>query len=87
MEDEWFAVRVWREGIDAPNSVAWTKEQEYMLPLREAGEYTWQIVICRGDPATAICEQLALSETESFAFAGCPSEEGSPPPAEPTPTG
>jgi len=85
-QDEWFAVRAGREGIDTTISLAWLKEQELTVPLTEAGEYTWQIAICRGDPASATCELLALSEPGLFSFAGCEVDETAPATPEPTPS-
>ena len=70
-EDEWFAVRVSRAGIESPHSVAWTKERAYIHTLSEPGEYSWEIAICRGDPAAHICEELIISERDVFLFGGC----------------
>jgi tetratricopeptide (TPR) repeat protein/tRNA A-37 threonylcarbamoyl transferase component Bud32 len=81
-EDEWFAVRAWREGIDPHDSVAWVKERRYTHVLSNEGEYSWEIAICRGDPGTHICEKLAVSGRESFVFLGC---GGGPPPPPPPP--
>jgi len=80
-EDEWFAVNVWREGIDPPYSVTWTKERQYTYSLSDGGEYSWEIAIYRGDPATHEWEELAVSERGVFSFVGC----SAPPPPLPTP--
>jgi hypothetical protein len=61
-EDEYFELRVGKEGVEAPANKGWIKEEEYTYPPGEAGRYRWEIAVCRGDPATRICEQLAVSE-------------------------
>ena len=88
-EDEWFAVRRWRKGVDQHYSVTWVKEHEYPCSLSDGGEYTWEIAICRGDPSTHICELLAVSEQAVFSFGGCISGDidNIPPDDRPTPTG
>ena len=70
-EDEWFAVRVWREGIAPAYSITWTKERQYTYPLSIGGDYSWEIAVCRGKPETGVCEQLAVSEQRKFEFGGC----------------
>jgi len=70
-EDEYFAVRVWREGIDKHESKTWTKEDEFICTLSEKGEYSWEIAVCQGDPSTHICNQMAVSERGIFSFNGC----------------
>jgi len=70
--DEWFAVRV---GIGEPHSKTWTKEQRYTFSLTEAGEYTWEIAVCRGDPAAVHCSsldgtELVVSRREVFRIGG-----------------
>jgi hypothetical protein len=70
-EDEWFAVRVGR-GSEPPHSVVWTKEYAFTHTLDAGGEYSWMIVICKGDPAQGDCEKLTASEPEFFSFPGCP---------------
>jgi hypothetical protein len=73
-ENEYFAVRV---GIGAPGeSRTWVKGTQYTLVLTEPGEYVWEIAICRGDPATHVCDQLAVSEREGFSFVGCGGDRG-----------
>ena len=76
-EDEYFAIRV---GVDSPGeSKEWIKEAWYEYPLTDAGgRYVWEVAICRGDPSTHICEQLAVSEQQSFSFTCSPTK--------PTPT-
>jgi len=69
-EDEYFAVRAWREGIDPHESVTWTKGREYTHIPCEKGDYTWEVAICRGDPGTHICEQLAVNKGGTFWFGG-----------------
>jgi hypothetical protein len=67
--DEYFAVRA---GIGTPGeSRTWTKSPEYTLITEDAGEYVWEVAICRGDPDTHICEQLAVSTQGVFEFRGC----------------
>jgi len=69
-EDEYFEVRV---GIGTPErSAAWVKEPRYELTLVEAGKYVGEVAICRGNPRTRQCEQLAVSEWHAFSFGGCP---------------
>ena len=68
-EDEWFAVRV---GVGAPHSVVWVKERRYTYVFNDSGEYTWEIAICRGDPADEDCSgdaELAVSEQGVFLVA------------------
>jgi len=69
--NEWFAVRVGK-APDIPHSQYWGKEYEYTYSLSDAGDYVWEVAICRGDPATAVCEQLAVSQRGTFSFGGCP---------------
>jgi len=68
-EDMWFAVRV-AKVPDVPHSMVWTKESAYSFSFEEAGEYTWEVAICRGDPASHHCDQLAFSERGNFIFVG-----------------
>jgi tetratricopeptide (TPR) repeat protein len=68
-EDEWFSLRV---GAKAPTSIVWTRETQHTISLREAGDYVWQVAVCRGDPAQGDCEELAASEISVFSFRGCP---------------
>ena len=72
-----YAIRV---GVDSPGeSKEWIKEAWYEYPLTDAGgRYVWEVAICRGDPSTHICEQLAVSEQQSFSFTCSPTK--------PTPT-
>jgi hypothetical protein len=70
-EGEWFAVRLGEAGLEQLQSLAWTKAPAYVHSLQEPGEYSWEIAICRGDPETRFCEQLAVSARETFAFKGC----------------
>jgi hypothetical protein len=67
-EDEWFALRV---GVGEPHSVVWLKEHQFTYTIPREGEYVWEVDICRGDPDTHVCEQLAVSERNSFEFKGC----------------
>jgi hypothetical protein len=81
-EDEYFALRVWKVGSEDHKSNTWTKEKTHIYPLCDAGDYSWEIAICRGDPETQICEELATSEfreqISDFRFNGgdCCSESG-----------
>ena len=79
-ENEWFAVRVGK-ATDVPHSQYWGKGYEYTYSLSDAGSYVWEIAICRGDPATAVCSQLAVSERHVFSFGGCsrPDIDNAPP--------
>jgi outer membrane protein assembly factor BamD (BamD/ComL family)/tRNA A-37 threonylcarbamoyl transferase component Bud32 len=85
-EDEWFAVRVGKLP-DIPHSQTWTKEHEYTCQVCDGGDYTWEVAICRGDPAAAVCEQLAVSQrSDAFSFGGCScSSPTKPTPEEPIP--
>ena len=58
-------------GIETPRSITWAKNYGHIYPLNYAGEYSWEIAICRGEPAKGICEQLAVSERGVFVFSGC----------------
>jgi hypothetical protein len=79
-EDEYFAVRV---GIGAPgDSRCWTKETQFTCPLKQSGEYIWEVAICRGDPAEHICEELAVTRGDSFCYGGCGKNGKKPPPPE-----
>ena len=73
-EDDWFAVRVGK-APNRPHAQTWTKELEYTYVLGEAGDYVWDVAICRGDPSDAFCakgyNELVVSERETFWFGGC----------------
>jgi len=74
-EDEWFEVRVGEEP-NPPRAQTWTHEFQYTYALTEAGEYAWQIAICRGKPEDARCSsldgtELVASEYGFFEFGGC----------------
>jgi hypothetical protein len=70
-ENEYFAVRVGKVGIDQkPLSRKWTKKYEHPYPVCD-GQYVWEIAICRGDPSLGNCEQLAVSERDAFEVTGC----------------
>jgi len=80
-ENEWFAVRV-EEVPDVPHSQAWVKEREYIYSLSDAGDYVWEVAICRGDPSAGHCSQddeLAVSERGVFSFGGCAAPKPTPP--------
>jgi len=70
-KDEWFAVRAGKLEGEPVHSVAWTKEHTYVYDMSDASEYIWEIVVCRGDPADAYCEQMTVSEQGTFSFQGC----------------
>ena len=75
-ESEYFAVRA---GIGDPgHSIAWLKDQAFAFTLKEPGEYVWEIAICRGDPATGVCEELTISEQGVFVFLGCGEKDPGP---------
>jgi serine/threonine protein kinase len=84
-DDEWFAVRV---GIGIPHSVVWVKEYSYTYSLgSDEGEYSWEIAICRGDPANGHCrgdELLVVSERGFFSFGGCPCQTPEQDPTRPS---
>ena len=68
-KDEYFALRV---GIGASGeSRTWTKETKCGLVLVDSGEYVWEVAICRGDPDTHVCEQLAVSRQDTYQSPGC----------------
>ena len=73
-ENEWFDIRVW-EVSDVPHSQTWAKANEYVWSLSEAGDYVWEVAICRGEPSAASCsgdDELVVSERGGFSFGGCP---------------
>lgn len=84
-EDEWFAVRVGMVGIEPPHSVVWTKEYAFTHTLDSRGEYSWMIVVCRGDPAKGDCDELAASGQETFWFGGCGGKPKPKPSPKPNP--
>jgi hypothetical protein len=68
-EDTYFAVRA---GIGAPGyAKSWTKDTQLSWEFTEPGNYVWEVAICRGTPGGGICEQLAVSEQDSYYFGGC----------------
>ena len=72
--DEWFAVRVGTAGTGDLSSVSWIRESMYVHILSEAGNYSWEIAVCRGVPGQQECSgdsELAVSEREDFGFLGC----------------
>jgi hypothetical protein len=76
--DEWFDVRLGLDGAK-PSSLVWTKAQTHVFPLREPGEYSWEVAICRGQPGQYDCvEQLAISARAAFTYMGCESLAPSP---------
>jgi len=81
-EDEWFALRV-AKVPDVPRSFVWLKGNAFTWVCTEAGEYTWEVAICHGDPSAGHCSktdgsELTVSERGIFKFEGC-----QPPPARP----
>jgi len=73
--DEWFAVGV-SQLPDVPHARTWIKEREYTYSLTDAGDYVWEVAICRGDPAAGHCSnydgtELAVSRRATFSFGGC----------------
>jgi tetratricopeptide (TPR) repeat protein len=88
-ENEWFAVRVGRVGVDlGPIVRTWTKLSMYEYSLSDVGEYSeysWEIAICRGVPEVGVCEQLVVSRRGEFSFGGCfvPPESPLSPPTSP----
>ena len=78
-KDDWFAVRVGKVP-DVPHSQAWVEVCEYTYTLSDAGDYVWEVAICRGDPADEYCgnggngkedNELAVSKQSPFSFGGC----------------
>jgi len=74
-EDEWFEVGIGKLP-DVPHGQYWGQELEYTYSLRDAGDYVWEIAICRGDPADQYCSmgfnRLTVSTPGFFSFWGCP---------------
>jgi len=92
-KDDWFAVRVGKVP-DVPHSQAWVEVCEYTYTLSDAGDYVWEVAICRGDPADEYCgnggngkedNELAVSKQSPFSFGGCVLRP-TPIPPPPTPT-
>jgi hypothetical protein len=48
-EDEWFDVRIWKEGMPH-RGIAWTKQPEYRydICLLGSGHYYWSVAVVRG---------------------------------------
>jgi len=81
-EDEWFEVRV---GTEIPHRVDSIRECEYTYLLVRAGDYCWEIAICRGDLGEGHCsEELSVSERGVFSFR--PIAPTATPIGEPSPT-
>lgn len=64
-DDEWFDVRMWREGMPK-TSIAWTKERSYQERNLRPGWYHWTIVVVRADGRLVEGELCDEPTTVSF---------------------
>ncbi|NLG51734.1 MAG: hypothetical protein GX552_16640 [Chloroflexi bacterium] len=64
-EDEYFDVRLWREGTPE-KSIAWTKERTYTERSLPSGWYSWKVVVIRGEDG--VIEQVLGSEPRPSSF-------------------
>jgi hypothetical protein len=68
--DEYFDVRVWKDGRQAWG-VAWTKETQWTGdPLHGDGNYNWQIVVIRGRDGQWESDRSPPSEIRRFSWSG-----------------
>lgn len=79
-EDEYFDVRLWREGTPE-KSIAWTKERTYTERSLASGWYNWRVVVIRGHDG--VIEQKLSEEPRPLSFY---LREGPPPTVTPTAT-
>jgi hypothetical protein len=64
-EDEFFDVRLWREG--APKrSIAWTRERSYIERTLNGGWHSWTVVVIRARNGALVSELSAEPEPLSF---------------------
>lgn len=64
-EDEYFDVRMWREG-SAKAGIAWTKNLEYQQRDAQDGWYHWTVVVVRGQ--NGVIERELSREPQAFSF-------------------
>lgn len=73
--NEYFDVRVWREG-ESPHGIAWSKQPQYPLKayIRDqgAGTYAWQIVVIQGEDGQFQGEVSPPSEIRTFRVEAVP---------------
>ncbi len=80
-EDEYFDVRLWREG--APKAgIAWTKERSYVERNLASGWHYWTVVVIQGRDGVVLRELCEEPKPISFHWQA----EGQGPTAEPTST-
>jgi hypothetical protein len=82
--DEWFDVRMWREGMPE-TSIAWTKERSYLERYLRPGWYHWTVVVVRGRGRTVVAELCDKPASLSFLVLG-EGTKRSTPTATPVPT-
>jgi len=85
--DEWFDVRLWREGTPK-NSIAWTKGRSYLERYLRPGWYHWTVTVVRGQGRTVLAELCDEPEPVSFLVLGAgehPSTATPPSPPSATP--
>ncbi len=82
-EDEYFDVRMWREG-SAKAGIAWTKNLEYQQRDAENGWYHWTIVVVRGQ--NGVIERELSREPQALSFQLISSSKSTPQPTLVRPT-
>ena len=77
-EDQYFDVRVWREG-EPHYGIAWAKQPEYPIKgyIRDhgPGTYFWQIAVIRGENGQFLGEVAPPSEVRSFRVEAIPTPD------------
>jgi hypothetical protein len=78
---EWFDVRVWLEGTEGHQGIAWADEESHEIDLAgfQPGEYHWYIVVIRGHDGQMEKELSERSGQRSFIWEG----ERTPEPRDP----
>ncbi|HBY95143.1 MAG TPA: hypothetical protein DEP84_14495 [Chloroflexi bacterium] len=66
-EDEYFDVRIWREG-EPHNGITWTKDHQYPVDpgLRGPGNFFWSVAIVRGQNGTVTSVLSAEAPARGF---------------------
>jgi len=67
--DEWFDVRMWREGTPK-TSIAWTKERSYLERYLRPGWYHWTVTVVRGEGRAVLAELCDEPEPVSYLVLG-----------------
>jgi hypothetical protein len=84
-ENEYFDVRMWREGA-AKASIAWTRDLEYRERDAREGWYHWTIVVVRGQNGVIERELSREPQSLSFQLIGGPDKQATPEPTLVRPT-